>query len=107
MNLRDEIKCEVGWRERGEHSSSRWWLFGYYSHGKKNMSLYRGRSVAQVTSFRLLTAENHVQSRGHSFWVSSWAKRQKDIFDVLWTVHRDIQSVPGGMCQTSGGCSLC
>jgi hypothetical protein len=26
-------------------------------------------------------------------------------FDCL--AYTDIQSVPGGMCQTSGGCSLC
>ena len=25
-------------------------------------------------------------------------------FDELWV---NIQGVPGGMCQTSGGCSLC
>jgi hypothetical protein len=24
-----------------------------------------------------------------------------------FSIHRLIQGVPGGMCQTSGGCSLC
>jgi len=30
--------------------------------------------------------------------------QKKHSFMLLF---RDIQSVPGGMCQTSGGCSLC
>jgi len=29
------------------------------------------------------------------------------VFEKIVALLLDIQGVPGGMCQTSGGCSLC
>jgi hypothetical protein len=46
-------------------------------------------------------------------WVKPWIMRRNilgasnTLLVELTSEDRDIQGVPGGICQTSGGCSLC
>jgi hypothetical protein len=67
------------------HSYSNYWKTNYL-RGLRNYKTRKSRSCKLIFS-----------TRAH----------QKSFFLACGTDPEAIQSVPGGMCQTSGGCSLC
>jgi hypothetical protein len=79
--------------------TSLWCLYGLYAHSTKPQNTDILRNAALFTpTFRIKNATNNITHYKYSH-------APHNCVSVNDEPH--IQGVPGGMCQTSGGCSLC
>jgi len=96
---------------------------GRFTFAEENGWSFKTTCIRSGSSTLLMEAAGSSKTRMHKFPINLKVKEVTSNRSILWTkenlapsykIHRpqqpgaqNIQGVPGGMCQTSGGCSLC